>query len=85
MRTAFRRSDGGWSFHASDPNPPGPSFDLQRELTTVTMMSTRSHGKEKKLYPGELTTRGYVEHDMEGNPPPAYHPEGTVFSDSTGV
>lgn len=27
--------------------------------------------KKEKL-PGELTTRGYVEFDMEGVPPPAY-------------
>lgn len=84
MRVAYRRSDGGWEFHASDLNLPGASVDLQREPTMA--LSTRSHTKEKKLNPGELTTRGYVEHDVEGNPPPAYHHhEGSLFSESTGA
>ncbi|KAH9925893.1 uncharacterized protein BXZ73DRAFT_91017 [Epithele typhae] len=80
MRVAYRRSDGGWSFQAQET--PGPSFDLNRELTTSTRLGP---SKEKKLHPGELTTRGYVESDVEGNPPPAYDHEGaSVVSDCTG-
>ena len=83
MRVAYRRSDGGWSFHEATPNP---SVDLQRVATTSTMYHPRpsqSGTKEKKLRPGELTTRGYVEPDVEGNPPPAYYHDESVFSDST--
>ena len=80
MRVAYRRSDGGWFFDAARA---GPSVDLQREPTTTTMFSART--KEKKLHPGELTTRGYVEHDFEGNPPPAYHADGSAYSQSSGL
>ncbi|RPD58085.1 hypothetical protein L226DRAFT_537341 [Lentinus tigrinus ALCF2SS1-7] len=84
MRVAYRRSDGGWEFHQSAE--PSQSVDLEREPTMTTLYSRPANAKEKKLRPGELTTRGYVEPDLEGNPPPAYnHHEGSVFSDSTGV
>ncbi|KAI0333225.1 hypothetical protein GY45DRAFT_1432487 [Cubamyces sp. BRFM 1775] len=79
MRVAYRRSDGGWSFHDSTA-VPNQSLDLTRDFTTYS----RANTKEKKLRPGELTTRGYVEPDVEGNPPPAYYHDGSVFSDSTG-
>lgn len=78
MRVAYRRSDGGWEFTA-EPTP-SQSLDLTRDLT----MYSRTNTKEKKLRPGELTTRGYVEPDVEGNPPPAYYHDGSLFSDSTG-
>ncbi|KAI0827615.1 hypothetical protein BC628DRAFT_1338193 [Trametes gibbosa] len=77
MRVAFRRSDGGWEF--TPTATPGQSIDLSRDMTTYSRAPT----KETKLKPGELTTRGYVEPDIEGNPPPAYY-DGTIFSDSTG-
>ncbi|KAI0753566.1 hypothetical protein C8Q80DRAFT_520414 [Daedaleopsis nitida] len=84
MRVAYRRSDGGWSFH----HPEGSqSVDLERQGTTTTMY-TRPNGssKDKILRPGELTTRGYVEPDPEGNPPPAYYSHAeSVVSGSTGV
>ncbi|OSC98815.1 hypothetical protein PYCCODRAFT_917530 [Trametes coccinea BRFM310] len=79
MRVAYRRSDGGWEFHHTEP-VPNQSLDLTRDFTTYS----RANTKEKKLRPGELTTRGYVEPDVEGNPPPAYNHDGSVFSDSTG-
>ncbi|RDX43744.1 hypothetical protein OH76DRAFT_1409837 [Lentinus brumalis] len=83
MRVAYRRSDGGWEFHQAESSQ---SVDLQREPTMSTLYSRPTNTKEKKLRPGELTTRGYVEPDLEGNPPPAYHHhEGSIFSDSTGV
>ncbi|KAI8978170.1 hypothetical protein BD414DRAFT_422297 [Trametes punicea] len=78
MRVAYRRSDGGWEFHSAAP-VPNQSLDLTRDLTT----SSRACTKEKKLRPGELTTRGYVEPDVEGCPPPAYYPEESVLSDNT--
>lgn len=81
MRVVYRRSDGGWSFREATPKP---SVDLQRVATTSTMYrSSQSGTKETKLRPGEHTTRGYVESDVEGNPPPAYYHEESVFSDST--
>ncbi|KAI0359467.1 hypothetical protein OH77DRAFT_1395051 [Trametes cingulata] len=80
MRIAYRRSDGGWEFHSAAPTP-GTSLDLVRDATVYS----RGQTKEKKLRPGELTTRGYVEPDVEGNPPPAYYHEPSVFSDSTGL
>ena len=79
MRVAYRRSDGGWSFHDTTA-VPNQSLDLARDFTTYS----RANTKEKKLTPGELTTRGYVEPDVEGNPPPAYYHDGSVFSESTG-
>ncbi|KAI0667030.1 hypothetical protein C8Q78DRAFT_983178 [Trametes maxima] len=79
MRVAYRRSDGGWDFHHTTATP-SQSLDIVRDNATFVRAPT----KEKKLRPGELTTRGYVEHDVEGVPPPAYYHEGTVFSDSTG-
>ena len=85
MRVAHRRSDGGWSFHASEECGPGGSVDLQREPTTLTMFSTRTTTKEKKMRPGELTTRGYIEPDVEGNPPPAYYDEPSVYSKSSAA
>ncbi|KAH9856831.1 hypothetical protein C2E23DRAFT_721834 [Lenzites betulinus] len=77
MRVAFRRSDGGWEF---TPNAtPAQSLDLTRDMTVYS----RGPTKETKLRAGELTTRGYVEPDVEGNPPPSYYHQETVFSDST--
>lgn len=84
MRVAYRRSDGGWSFHQT--TEPTPSVDLQREATMSTMYSRPNLNpstKEQKLRPGELTTRGYIEPDAEGIPPPAYYHDESVFSDST--
>ncbi|OJT12168.1 hypothetical protein TRAPUB_11278 [Trametes pubescens] len=78
MRVAYRRSDGGWEF--TTEATPSQSLDLARDLTVYSRTTT----KEKKLRPGELTTRGYVEPDVEGNPPPAYYHDGSLFSDSTG-
>ena len=77
MRVAYRRSDGGWEFHDARPSQ---SVDLQRETTNGAFYSRST--KEKKLRPGELTTRGYVEQDVEGNPPPAYSHAETVLSDN---
>ena len=83
MRVAYRRSDGGWSFHEAmnQANQASSSTaDLERNGTLSTMYS---RPKEKKLRPGELTTRGYVEHDLEGNPPPAYHYDESVYGGGT--
>ncbi|KAI1783498.1 hypothetical protein LXA43DRAFT_977115 [Ganoderma leucocontextum] len=81
MRVAYRRSDGGWSFHEAmnQANQAGGSADLQRNGTKSTMYS---RPKDKKLRLGELTTRGYIDSDVEGTPPPAYHDE-SVFGDDT--
>ncbi|PIL29524.1 hypothetical protein GSI_08332 [Ganoderma sinense ZZ0214-1] len=81
MRVAYRRSDGGWSFHegmhhANHANQASGSGDLQRNETMSTIF-TRS--KEKQLRPGELTTRGYIDLDLEGNPPPAYHYDESAY------
>ncbi|KAM5545237.1 hypothetical protein V8D89_001348 [Ganoderma adspersum] len=86
MRIAYRRSDGGWSFHeamkqanqANQANQASGSGDLQRNGTRSTMYS---RPKDKQLRPGELTTRGYVETDFEGNPPPAYHYDESAYAD----
>ncbi|OBZ65820.1 hypothetical protein A0H81_14122 [Grifola frondosa] len=76
MRVAHRRSDGGWEFEEMAPPPPRATFDLTRALT---QSSSSVHSmREKKLKPGELTTRGFVEHDSEGNPPPAYYPDDSL-------
>ena len=85
MRVAYRRSDGGWSFH--QPTEPSHSVDLQREATMSTMLSRPMQStKEKKLRPGELTTRGYVEPDADGIAPPAYyHHDESVFSDNAST
>lgn len=74
MRIARRRSDGGWEFSEANSEPPmTPSPRFSR--STHSSLSFPS-SKEKKLVPGDLTTRGYVDLDAEGNPPPAYdHPE----------
>lgn len=85
MRVAYRRSDGGWSFHeamhkANQANQASGSGDLQRNGTMSTMYS---RPKDKMLRPGELTTRGYVETDFEGNPPPAYHYDENAYADDT--
>lgn len=80
MRIAHRRSDGGWEF--SEPlsiQPPPFAHDFNgsvcpsptASIATTTMFSSR---KEKQMLPGELTTRGYLEMDGLGLPPPAYSP-----------
>jgi len=71
MKVASRRSDGGWDFSQpldvsspfskSTDNIPSPS-------STVFSLQTK---KEHKV-PGQITTRGYIEADPEGLPPPAY-------------
>ncbi|PCH35510.1 hypothetical protein WOLCODRAFT_27946 [Wolfiporia cocos MD-104 SS10] len=87
MRVAHRREDGGWEFHDLTPDtmstldfaPPRTSFSAR---STLSFSSNYLSSKEKmKLQPGELTTRGYVEHapadlyvDGEDVPPPAYCP-----------
>ena len=81
MRVARRRSDGGWDF--TDPLSPfsaspmtPPRFPYARAESIYSLQSSAAHSttsfiKKDKL-PGELTTRGYVEYDAEGLPPPAY-------------
>jgi len=75
MRVAHRRSDGGWEFSEMTPDN-WSTFDLPAPRLSLSSRSTLSYvSKEKlKLQPGELTTRGFVEHDLdlEENPPPAY-------------
>ncbi|KAH9833431.1 uncharacterized protein C8Q71DRAFT_813928 [Rhodofomes roseus] len=86
MRTAHQREDGGWEFTDMSPNDLS-TFDLTGVVqprnslsgrSTLSFASTLHMGSDKKakLLPGELTTRGYLERDMdvdiEGNPPPAY-------------
>ena len=76
MRVAHRRDDGGWEF--SQPltiQPVQFTPELRSACTSPTssIATTTILRKEKKL-PGELTTRGYVELDGEGLPPPAYTP-----------
>lgn len=79
MRFARRRSDGGWDFSAPlDIHPPGvsPFADSASSICPSPTMSvsTSSFFMRKEKLPGELTTRGYVEFDVEGVPPPAYTP-----------
>ena len=87
MRVAYQRDDGGWEF--SDASPAElTTFDLAGAIrpgrhslsgrSTLSLASTMRLGADKKakLAAGELTTRGYMERDIdvdpEGNPPPAY-------------
>ncbi|KAK7691389.1 hypothetical protein QCA50_004788 [Cerrena zonata] len=70
MRVARRRSDGGWEF--SDPlTIKPPTLPYAESVYSVQSSPTSSICKKEKL-PGELTTRGYIEYDIEGLPPPAY-------------
>lgn len=70
MRVARRRSDGGWEF--SDPlTIKPPTLPYAESVYSVQSSPTSSICKKEKL-PGELTTRGYIEYDIEGVPPPAY-------------
>lgn len=86
MRVAYRRDDGGWEFSDASPAElstvdltgavqPRHSFSAN---STLSFASTTRLGMDKKakLAAGELTTRGYMERDIdvdiEGNPPPAY-------------
>lgn len=81
MRGAHRRDDGGWEFSEMTPDN-WSTFDLPTPLAGRHSLSGRSSlscvsalgSKEKlKLQPGELTTRGFIEHDGDyDNPPPAY-------------
>lgn len=78
MRVAIRRDDGGWEFsgpsventpttpfsHASMSNCPSP---------TASTFTSYSYATKDKSRPGDLTTRGYVELDADGLPPPAYN------------
>jgi len=76
MRVARRRSDGGWEF--DDMKPPAlTSFDLPPPSPSPSTSPSYFH---KDKLPGELTTRGYLEQDMDGVPPPAYAPSETVTS-----
>lgn len=87
MRVAHQRDDGAWEF--SDASPAElATFDLTGIVhprrhslsgrSTLSLTSTLRLGADKKakLAAGELTTRGYMERDIdvdiEGNPPPAY-------------
>lgn len=68
MRIATRRTDGGWDF--SKPfnfTPTSSSFDSP----SCSSPSSYFSSKDKK-YTGELTTRGFLEVDVDGVPPPAY-------------
>ncbi|KIP04979.1 hypothetical protein PHLGIDRAFT_129150 [Phlebiopsis gigantea 11061_1 CR5-6] len=76
MRVARRRSDGGWEFSESLTIQPVPfSSELRSACSSPTssIATTTFLRKDKKLL-GELTTRGYIEMDSEGLPPPAYSP-----------
>ncbi|KZT04834.1 uncharacterized protein LAESUDRAFT_727693 [Laetiporus sulphureus 93-53] len=77
MRVAHRRSDGGWEFTEIQPDSAS-MLDFSPSRVSLSAHSTFSFpSKDKlKLKPGELTTQGYVEReldvDVEENPPPAY-------------
>ncbi|CAL1711910.1 unnamed protein product [Somion occarium] len=70
MRVARRRSDGGWDFSEPLAITP-PSAPFAESLHPAQSSPSNSIFKKEKV-PGELTTRGYVETDSEGLPPPAY-------------
>ena len=73
MRVAHRRPDGGWEFTDMTPSALSPSFDpapLSPALSSRTTLLFKD-----KIRPGDLTTRGYVEHDMDGMAPPIYTEE----------
>ncbi|EKM53532.1 uncharacterized protein PHACADRAFT_259961 [Phanerochaete carnosa HHB-10118-sp] len=76
MRVAHRRSDGGWEF--SEPltiHPPPFAHELSNSVCsspTTSIATTTMFSRKEKHFVGELTTRGYIEIDTEGVPPPAY-------------
>lgn len=73
MRIATRRSDGGWDFSRPlDLTPTTVNFDTP---TTAHFPS-----RKDRLFPNEPPTRGYVETDVEGLPPPAYCARSSVES-----
>ncbi|KAI0915366.1 hypothetical protein AcV5_003857 [Taiwanofungus camphoratus] len=82
MRVAHRRDDGGWEF-SDMTSDTASSFDLAPPRLSLSSRSTFSLGSSKdKLKPGELTTRGYVERDVDDTPPPAYtHVDGSSVSE----
>ncbi|KAI0782966.1 hypothetical protein C8Q75DRAFT_786084 [Abortiporus biennis] len=84
MRVARRRDDGGWEF--SDPldfsaTPIVKPYDFTSESPlpspSSTVFSHSPYAKKEPKIPGQLTTRGYIEIDHEGLPPPAYCPSRT--------
>lgn len=74
MRVARRRSDGGWDF--AEPlaiQPPTlPYAESVYSASARSLSSPTSSLFKKEKLPGELTTRGFIEADVEGVPPPAY-------------
>lgn len=83
MRVAHRRADGGWEFTEMPPSALSPSFPshtIDPAPLSPALSSRTTLLFKDKLVPGTLTTRGYIEHDMEGVPPPSYSEEDTSFS-----
>lgn len=78
MRVAHRRPDGGWEFTDMEPSSLSP-FDpapLSPALSSRTTLLLKD-----KLLPGELTTRGFIERDMDGVPPPLYTEEDSYSTE----
>lgn len=78
MRVARRRSDGGWEFDELTKPRTLASFDMPPPSPSPS--SAPSYCHKEKLLPGDLTTRGYIEHDVYGVPPPAYAPSDSAPS-----
>lgn len=77
MRVARRREDGGWEFSEPlniRPVPFTPEFGSSTCPSPTSSVATSTIFRKDKKLLGELTTRGYVELDGEGLPPPAYTP-----------
>ncbi|KAI0071656.1 hypothetical protein K474DRAFT_1712265 [Panus rudis PR-1116 ss-1] len=74
MRVATRRSDGGWDF--SQPLtlqvPATSPFADSNSVASSPISPISPVYKKEKVRPGELTTRGFIEVDADGIPPPAY-------------
>lgn len=81
MRVARRRSDGGWEFSEPLSISP-PPFAHDRSVCpspTTSIATTTMFSRKEKYYAGDATTRGYLEMDPEGVPPPAYTPSESHF------
>ena len=77
MRVARRREDGGWDFSEPltiKPVPFSPRAEGSICSSPTSSIATSTIFRKDKKIPGGLTTRGYIELDGEGLPPPAYTP-----------